>query len=148
MNLGLLITIGVVAGVVILVLVIFLIVRTASGALVRASGLPALIERYRTDSPPPPNALRRQTVAVGKVNFKNCVLLGIGDAGLYLDFGGVPLVMPRKPPVLIPWGDLRKTGERRLFWKACSELSIGQPSLGTITVFDEAFQRMRPHLSA
>ena len=142
------ITAGVVAGVVILILVIVLIVRTAAGVLVRASGLPALIERYRTDSPPPPDVLRLQTVAVGKVNYKNCVTLGISNTGLYVNLGGVPLIMPRTPPLLIPWADLRKTEERRLFWRACSELAIGQPPIGTLTVFDDAFQRMRPYLNA
>lgn len=87
----------------------------------------------------------RQTLKVGKVIWRNCVRVGLGEEGLYLAITG-PLLFLRWPDLLIPWPEIRSAVPTSLFWRQHVMLSVARPEISTITVPDELYRRMLPHL--
>ena len=106
-----------------------------------------LAERFTTVSRAKDSVRRRQTVQVGRVVYRNCVGVGIGDAGLYLEMGST-LPLLGKPPLLIPWSQVGGVEEVRLHWRKAVMLSIGKPVLATVTIDADLAQSLRPWLPA
>ena len=105
-----------------------------------------LATAYASRAPPPAPVLQRQTLQVGTVLYKNCVNIGISDAGLHLALTGAGAML-KLGPLLIPWREIRRIGDAKLFWQQASVLWIGEPELGSITVMASQFDVMRPWLA-
>lgn len=108
-------------------------------------GWAALAQRFATEPITVDGALLRQTVTVGRVTYRNCVIVGLTDAGLYLATAmTVPLL--RKPPLLIPWSQIESIEEVKLYWQEAAMLNVGNPLIGTVTVPAELLRAIRPWL--
>jgi hypothetical protein len=110
--------------------------RRAGGlATTGASGGWSALESVWAHPEPPKNPVSgRASLMVGKVLWRNCVVVGVDPAGLHLAvrapvFGGFG-----KSPVRIPWGAFRDPEPARLFWGAAHLWHLGTPDVATITL--------------
>jgi len=103
-----------------------------------AGGWSRLSEVYATTRHLPTQLLRRQTVVVGQVVYRNCINVGFDDIGLYLA-PGFPVSIFGKRPLFFPWTKFTRVEEGRLFWRKAAVLSLGEPVVGTITMPMELF---------
>jgi len=109
-----------------------------------AGGWSRLSERYATTRRLPTRLLRRQTIVVGQVLYRNCVTVGFDDIGLYLA-PGFPISIFGKRALFVPWTEFTRVEEGRLFWSRAAVLLLGEPVVGTITVPKELFNNaIRP----
>lgn len=109
-----------------------------------AGGWSRLSEVYATTRHLPAQLLRRQTLVVGKVLYRNCITVGFDDSGLYLE-PGFPISLLGKRPLFVPWTEFTRVEEGRMFWRKAAVLPLGEPVVGTITVPMELFNNaIRP----
>lgn len=107
-------------------------------------GWSRLNDFFLTDGPPQGELLKRQTVQVGRVVYKRCVTVGISPQGLFLK--AASLFSSRLKPLLIPWERIRKKGEGGVPWRKVTILSVGEPEVGTIALFGDLFEKIRPFM--
>jgi len=86
----------------------------------------------------------KQTVKIGAVRYRSCVMVTVGPQGFYL---WVRPPLGRSLAVLIPWDEVREIQRTRLYGRRAMRLSIGNPVVGTVTVYEELFRLMVPYLS-
>jgi hypothetical protein len=134
-------------GVVVLALflgaLVFLLTRLLKNLGGGGGGWGRLAEHFTAGTPPAGEMLSRQTVRVGSVVHKNCTTLRWSAQGLYLEARS-PFHSPK--PLLIPWTQVARVSEGSLYWRKTTILSVGQPEIGTIAVFEDVFQKIRPFL--
>lgn len=111
-----------------------------------SGGWDALAARFKVEPRSGSGLRSRQSVQVGRVLYRNCVTVGVDAHGLYLE-ARAPIPFFRKPPLLIPWSEISRTDEARLFWQKAALLSVGEPVLGTVTLPADLFESVRPRLS-
>jgi hypothetical protein len=92
----------------------------------------------------PANALRRQTVKIGAFQYQRCLTVAVVDAGLYLS---VRTVFTAPKSALIPWSQIRLIGAGRLYWRPTHCISIGNPQIVTIEVFEDLWRQIEPRLA-
>jgi len=109
----------------------------------RISGLTALAKHYPALSRPEGVERARQTVKVGVVRYRRCVTLVVSSSGLYL---WVRPVLSRYTSVLIPWREVREILPTRLYGRRAVRLSIGNPEVGAVIVYEALFKVIQPHL--
>lgn len=129
---GTLLLAGLIGGLVFLILTI---VRSLGG---HAGGWRRLVEKYSTANPPQGQVHKRQTLQIGAVVYKRCVTLSVTDEGLYLSVW--------RKTVLIPWHDFKRLGQATLYWQKVPMLTIGEPTVATITMPQPLFELMRSKL--
>jgi len=113
---------GIVVGIV--ALCSFMVLWTAvTGLLAYVSGWPALAAAYRCMARPPGASLRGQVIALGLVRERNVTYLILTASGLYL----YPLWPFRfmRPPLLVPWKEVRYLDSRQIFWLRSADLDLG-----------------------
>jgi hypothetical protein len=108
-------------------------------------GWAALAGAYATTVKPTGEIWRGQSIVAGKILYRSCVTVGIDRAGLYLAVT-TPLRLIRKPPLVIPWGAFQRVEPARLFWRKATLISLGTPTVGTLTVPTDLYACMRPYL--
>ena len=123
---------------------IFLIPKMLMALRDRGGGWTRLAGLFPAADRPEGPLLKRQTLEVGRVVYKNCATVGWTGQGLYLEVK-IPL-FSRLKPLLIPWDRISGTREGRLHWKKTVILSIGQPEIGTVTLFQNLFEKVRAFL--
>jgi hypothetical protein len=99
-----------------------------------AAGWSALETAWAVAEPPQDPITTRANLMVGKVLWRNCVIVGIDPRGLHLAvkvpiFGGFG-----KKPVRIPWDVFRDPEPARLFWADATMWRLGTPEVATITL--------------
>jgi hypothetical protein len=98
-------------------------------------------------SGPSPKTLPRQTVMIGPVLYRNCMSVGADESGLFLA-PGRPLSLVLKQTLRIPWPDIVKTEEAKVFWGKGITLIVGAPALATLTLKVDLFEKLvRPRLA-
>jgi hypothetical protein len=130
--LGLAVFVGSILGVVVLAM------RGFAGA----SGLKSLVERFSAGQEPP-NAVRGRTLRIGAVQFQRCVTVALTEEALYLSvrtFGG------SRSAALIPWSQVRLSGEGTLYWRATHRFTMGEPPIATVELFEDLWRLVEPHL--
>lgn len=110
-----------------------------------SGGWRQLAATFPAGSHTPKEIIPRQTLKVGKVIWRNCVGVGLGEDGLYLA-NTSPVPFLKWPDLLIPWTQFHSAVPTTLFWRQHVMLGIASPEIGTITVPDDLYRRMLPHL--
>ncbi len=127
-----------------LLLGLFLLPRLMKGLGGRGGGWSSLAEAFPALYTPEGALSVRQTIQVRRVVYKRCATVGITPQGLYLEVK-IPF-FSRLKPVLIPWDRIQGVKEESLHWKKTAVLSIGQPEIGTVSLFLDLFAQARPYL--
>ncbi|MDK9697021.1 MAG: hypothetical protein OEL76_11565 [Siculibacillus sp.] len=84
--------------------------------------------------PPRDPIARRENLLVGKVLWRNCVVVGVDPRGLHLAIA-VPIFGAfGKKPVLIPWDAFHDPEPTRLMWAEAHRWHLGTPVVTTITM--------------
>ncbi len=133
--LGLVVFIGSILGIIVL----------AVRGFGRVSGLKALAERFPAGGEPA-DPLRGRTVKIGAVQYKRCATVALTGEALYLSagvFGG-----GSRSAALIPWAQIRRSGEGRLYWRATHRFSIGEPPIATVELFEDLWRLVEPHVTS
>lgn len=107
--------------------------------LLSKGGWGQLKQQYRVEQPPSGTIVRRQTVKIGLVTFKQCITVGIANEGLYLSMW--------RTTVLIPWSELAAAGETTFFWRRVPVLAVGQPQFTTLTFEQGLIEKMQAHFT-
>lgn len=113
------------------------------GALL--SGLshwPELACRFPGVERPAGTTLRGQVVGIGLVNENNVTTLVVAPTGLYLSAN--VLFRFRRPPILLPWGEVRFVSERKVLWWRNYVLDLG--GVTEIRIKARAFAALEPFL--
>ncbi len=97
-----------------------------------------LIERFATEHPPSGKVLKKQTVQIGGMVYRDATTIGIAEQGLY--------VQTWRKAVLIPWTEFCGVKRGRLFWEQVSLFSIGDPPVTTLAVPDSLLSQFRAQL--
>jgi hypothetical protein len=116
-----------------------------TGVFKGSSGLTRLIQQYPAPFQPEGAVQTWQTIRLGAVRWRNCVTMVIGPQGFYFAIRQ-PFTSFR--PVLIPWRQITATRETYLYWFRAVTLSVGNPTVAEVTVYQNQFERMRPYLAA
>lgn len=111
-----------------------------------AGGWSRLCKAYATTRQRPAQVLVRQSIVVGQVLYRNCMIVGFDNTGLYLEIG-FPISMLGRPQLSIPWTEFKRVEEGRLFWRKAPVLSLGEPLVGTITVSMALFDMIQPPIA-
>lgn len=114
-----------------------------STILSELSGWRRLADRFAAGSRPAGQRLRRQVTGVGLTGENGVTGLIVTPEGLYLY--AHPLFRFRRPPVLVPWPEVRYVGERRMLWRRTRVLDLG--AITTVTVKQEAYAAIEPYIS-
>jgi hypothetical protein len=110
-----------------------------------SGGWDALAARFKVEPRSGSGFRSRQSVQVGRVLYRNCTTVGVASDGLYLE-ARAPIPFFRKPPLLIPWSEISRTDEARLYWQKAALLSVGEPVICTVTLQADLFESVRPRL--
>jgi hypothetical protein len=121
---------------------LFLLPRLLKGLGGRGGGWSRLAEAFPSPSAPQGTLSVKQTIQVGRVVYKRCVSVGITSQGLYLEVK-IPF-SSRLKPLTIPWERIQGAKEGSLHWKKTVILSIGDPEIGTVTVFEDLYKKIEP----
>ncbi len=105
--------------------------RSIGGA---GGGWAALATRYAVAEAPSTPIAAHASVMIGRILWRNCVVVGVERRGLRLAVK-VPLLGAfGKPPLLIPWGDFGAPEEALLHWQPADRHPVGHPPITTLTV--------------
>ena len=110
------------------------------GIFSKASGLNKLIEHYPATHDPGQAGQIKQTVKIGVVRYRGCVTVSIGPEGLFL---WVRSPLGRQGKLMIPWDEIVQVRKGRLYGLQGMCLSIGEPEVGEITVYQGLFEQMK-----
>ncbi len=136
----LLVAIGVIALAGLITALVFLINALVQWSDGSKGGWRRLSGVYSTANLPAGRIAKRETLKIGAVVYKRCVTLGIADEGLYM--------LIWRTCILIPWDHFTKIEQATLYWKKVPMLTIGDPTVATITVPRSTFDVMRSRLPA
>jgi hypothetical protein len=114
-----------------------------TGLFAKLSGLTRLTQQYPVTQPPTGTTLAKQTVKVGSVRYRRCVVVSVGEEGLYL---GVHPPLLEQGEMLIPWGEIKGAQKARLYSQRAVRLSIGEPEFGSVTLYDGLYKLIAPYL--
>lgn len=111
------------------------VLRRRSG---HASGGWAALESVWGSAAPPTDPITtRASIAVGRVIWRNCVVVGCDPRGLHLAVR-VPLLGGfGKKPVLIPWTAFHAPEPVKLYWQDARLWHLGHPEVASITLPSE-----------
>jgi hypothetical protein len=82
-------------------------------------------------------------VGIARVRYRRCVTLNVSQEGLWL---WVRAPLSRHPAVLIPWEEVKQVQGTRLYGQGATELSVGSPEVGRVTVYARLFEAMQRYV--
>lgn len=106
----------------------------------RGSGWDAMAGLYTYSGPVPSKAWPRQTMMVGKVQYRNTVNFALLPEGMYLQ------TRFNQQALLIPWRAFSGCQPTTLYWQRAYMLTVGNPVLGSITLLNPLFNASRGYL--
>jgi len=79
------------------------------------------------------------SAGIGIASYNNALILKYNDEGLYLK----PIFLFRAfhPPLFIPWKEITKVNDKKIFFTSLKELSIGNPLITTIKFKPSTFEK-------
>jgi hypothetical protein len=112
-----------------------------SGLYAGKGGYAALAERFATTEPPPGLVFHGQTVMLERtVAYKFCVTLGASAGGLFVH--PQPKGLGSHPAVLIPWDQIARAQRVRLYWRPGVRLTIGEPRIAELNLFESLYEQL------
>ncbi len=117
---------------------LWLLVTTLLSTL---SGWPALAAAFPGGPIPPGTRLRGQVIGLGAIQEKNVTTLIACPQGLYLY--ALFLFRLRRPPVLVPWSQVRCLERKRFLWNRWYVLDLG--GVTTLRVRQGVAPALRAH---
>lgn len=106
----------------------------------RGSGWVTMAGLYAYSGPAPSTIWPRQTLMVGKVQYRNTVNFALIPEGMYLQTRFNPQAL------LIPWRVFSSCQQATLYWQKAYTLTVGNPVLGSITLLGPLFNASRVYL--
>ena len=103
------------------------------------SGWFRLMERYPDRAEDALAVLKNQSGSLGAVSMRSILNLSVCPSGLRI--GIMRIFGPFSRDFFVPWNEITVTRGDRFFWKV-AKLSLGQPSMGKLTVFADVADRM------
>jgi hypothetical protein len=97
-------------------------------------GWQRLSEKYRFDDIFPSSCQGWQWGKFGWIEYKGCLWTAVDARGLYLKTGPLFFFRAFHPPLLIPWSDIRRVEEKKIWW--LSTLSVELNNLDVQIVLD------------
>jgi hypothetical protein len=87
---------------------------------------------YRTNNPPPPGSKKFDHIfgMVGVASYRATLNVAVAPEGLYLSV--MRIFGVGHPPLLIPWADVRVTGNSYLLLIEGVVVEVGQPKITTL----------------
>lgn len=114
--------------------------------LFAGSGYAQLAERYATATEPVGQRFERQTVELGEHSrYKRCTRIVVTREGLYVKV--MQVMLGGHPAVLVPWSDITAVKPVALYLKEARRLTVGDPPVGSITVWMSIFSVVEPFLA-
>lgn len=104
------------------------------------SGWNAMAGIYAYNGPEPADIRPRQTLMVGRVQYRNTVKFALLPEGMYLQ------TRFNQQALLIPWRAFSGCQPTTLYWQKAYTLSIGNPVPGSITLLSPLFNATRGYL--
>lgn len=124
--------------------VILLIIYLIKKIIKTMGNRSALIAAYKTNSQPEGEIYKNQTIGLGgAIRYRSCSTIGISPSGLFIS---ISYFGSRKPQMLIPWSEIKKVSQARLYGRGACKLFIGSPLINTIRVYTPIFLAMEPYL--
>jgi hypothetical protein len=112
-----------------------------SGLFAGKGGYAALAERFATTEPPPGLVFHAQTVMLDRtIAYKFCVTLGASAGGLFVH--PQPKGLGSHPAVLIPWAQIARAERVRLYWRPGVRLTIGEPRVAELNLFQPMYEQL------
>ena len=108
------------------------------------SGFSKIAVQFPATQPPKGQGLTKQTIQIGSVRFRDCVIVNFDTNGFYF---WIRAVFSKYPQIFIPWKELRSIQESRIYGKRAKQFSIGEPPVGTIRIPEEIFNKMKTYLN-
>ena len=117
---------------------------TVTALLSRLSGWPSLASRFPAiPEAPAGESVRGQVLGVGMVRENNVTTLIASPAGLHLS--AMFLFRLGRPPVLVPWSEVRHVSERTWFGSRSHVLDLG--GITTIRLKDKGYRMMESNIN-
>lgn len=116
---------------------------TVSATLSQLSRWPELARRFPANGIPDTARLGGQVASVGGIGERNVTSLIIDAQGLYL-FSN-PLFRFRRPPILVPWPDVKYVSQKRTLGTSTYLVELG--GVTTLRVREKAFNAMAPFVT-
>ncbi len=120
---------------------VVMLTRMMGGIFRRTSGWETLAKQYPGLDEAPAET-RTGAVRIGSVYFRYGPRFGPTPEGLYLVYKSIYSY----PPLLIPWSALHNPQKKLLFWRTACSYEIGSPAVTTLTLWEENWRWMKPHL--
>ena len=132
---------GILAGILVFGLCLWMLVRTVFVVL---SGWNNLALRYRAPRPPAGWQWFGQTVKVGAVRYRRCMRVAALPDGLYLGEAG----LMRHPPLRVPWSEMHSPYNTTVYGRPYVGVCVGNPPAGTLEfprdLYGAMYAAMRP----
>ncbi|MEQ8175416.1 MAG: hypothetical protein ABRQ26_10170 [Syntrophomonadaceae bacterium] len=106
----------------------------------RSSGWNAMAGIYAYNGPEPSGSWPRQTLMVGRVQYRNTAKFALLPEGMYLQ------TRFNQQALLIPWRAFSGCQPTTLYWQKAYTLTVGNPVLGSITLLGPLFNASRGYL--
>jgi hypothetical protein len=134
-----------VAGILVGFFVFFIPLWMGVGALLaQISGWRRVAARYPAgDVPPDGQGFSGQVSGFGIVSENNATRVIVSPAGLHLS--AIFAFRFRRPPILVPWDQVKWKSERRFLWVHLHRLDLG--GLATVSMKDKAYRAAAAHMT-
>ena len=123
--------------------VIFVVWKKFQGA----SGFSKLAELFPSSYKPEGRDFPLSTMAIGSVRYRNCVYITVASEGLYIRLRSVFPLLPKEPPLLIPWDRIKEVGETKIYFRTAYRFDVGDPKVATLSFFEDVYQAALPYLT-
>ena len=110
----------------------------------RAGCSTRLVALYPASSEPVGQRFDRETVAFGRVRWRNCAVVIVSADGLYIQ--AKPPVVGAQPAMIIPWDVITAVEPAGLVGRSAVVLTVGEPGVGTVGISSRVFAAIRDSL--
>ena len=110
----------------------------------RISGWSALAKKFRAAHPFVGEKRHLQSGALGWVNYRSCLTVGVGREGLYVSV--LPLFAIGSPPLIIPWSSMHDIAKYKMLWLTYASIGFEDPLAARLRIPWKFVEKARPWL--
>jgi hypothetical protein len=126
------------------ILLVFFLVWKQFG---KVSGFSQLAQMFPSSYKPQGKDFNLSTIAMGSVRYRKCVYITVAGEGLYIKLRSLFPLLPKNPPLLIPWDKIRDGGDSEIYLRKAYRLDVGEPKVVAISIFEDVYREALPHLN-